>query len=150
MLASMFMALSFLGAGSEVILIYPTEIVVIDGDTLRAGPMRLRLAGIDAPEMSQPGGKEARAALKDLVANGSMITCRLWSRDRYQRHLATCYNIGGDDFNWKLVEGGYAFAYRKYALTYGIAEDRAKAAHRGVWSGAVEYPWDYRARRRGR
>lgn len=150
MLASMYMALSFLGAGNEVILIYPLEIVVVDGDTLKAGPMRFRLFGIDAPESSQPGGKAARDQLKHLVATGTMITCRLWGQDHYKRHLATCYNLAGHDLNWKMVESGNAFAYRKYSLNYTLAEDRAKDANRGVWRGEIEYPWDYRSRRRSR
>ena len=150
MLVELFLSMSFLGAGEQVVLLHPLEVVAVDGDTLRVGSLRLRLSGIDAPEMAQPGGKLAREHLKQLVATGTLLTCRLWDVDRYKRRIATCYNINGVDLNWRMVEDGYAFAYRQYSLTYVQAEDKAKAARVGVWGGAVEYPWTYRARRKSR
>lgn len=39
---------------------------------------------------------------------------------------------------------GYAVAFRRYALDYVSAEESAKAAKRGIWTGAFEMPDEYR------
>jgi hypothetical protein len=43
---------------------------VIDGDTFDFGPLRVRFAGVDAPEMSTPHGEPARRHLASLIAQG--------------------------------------------------------------------------------
>ena len=51
-----------------------TGVVAIDGDTLRIDApgkdLRLRLWGISAPEMHDPGGSQAKGALAGLIATG--------------------------------------------------------------------------------
>ena len=72
---------------------------VVDGDTLAIGPLRIRLNGIDAPEMGQTckrgDGRNwdcANAAalrLERLVGEGE-ITCIALDRDAYGRIVARC------------------------------------------------------------
>lgn len=68
---------------------------VIDGDTLDAtpdlggDPIRIRIAGIDAPETKAPGGAAARRHLDELCPVGSTVIVDPGSWDHYGRLVAT-------------------------------------------------------------
>lgn len=70
-----------------------TGAVAIDGDTLRLNSpgksFRLRLWGIDAPELKAPLGIDAREALARLVDNKT-VSCDLMDVDRYGRPVVRC------------------------------------------------------------
>jgi endonuclease YncB( thermonuclease family) len=129
---------------------------VIDGDTIEIHGQRIRLEGIDAPESQQtctrPNsevwrcGQVAAMALSDYIRR-AMIRCEASGTDRYGRTLATCFK-DGEDLNRWLVSAGFAVAYRRYSLTYVEAEDRARLAELGVWTGEFEMPWSWRAEHR--
>lgn len=121
----------------------------IDGDTLAMEGRRVRLRGIDAPELSQTCqrgtltyrcGEEARTAIRGLIA-GRTVTCRTRGRDRFFRDLATC-DVDGQDIGADLVRRGFAIAYGAYA----DEEQEAREARRGVWAGPFERPQDWRRR----
>ncbi|PZQ23985.1 MAG: nuclease [Sphingopyxis macrogoltabida] len=94
---------------------------VVDGDTLRCGATRVRLQGIDAPEM--PGhcrqGRECAPGdpyastdnLRRLVAGGA-LECRQTDTDRYGRAVALC-SVGNVDLSCAQVRSGNAI--RRYA-----------------------------------
>lgn len=91
---------------------------VTDGDTLTCltsdkQQIKVRLAQIDAPEKSQPYGKESKRALSDLVF-GREVTLEPETTDRYGRTVAQVV-IGGKDVNLQMVSGGMAWVYDKYA-----------------------------------
>jgi endonuclease YncB( thermonuclease family) len=48
------------------------QISAVDGDTIRAGSSRIRLRGIDTPELHEPGGQAARQRLEQLLQEGSL------------------------------------------------------------------------------
>ena len=131
---------------------------VIDGDTIEIHGVRIRLYGIDAPESRQlctrptgerwRCGQQASLALSDQIGR-STVSCDPRDTDRYGRTVAVCTSRGVDLNGW-LVTQGWAVAYRRYSRDYVRAEDQARAASRGVWSGQFERPWDWRAERRGR
>lgn len=91
-------------------------LVAIDGDTLRCGKERIRLLGIDAPEM--PGhcrrGRQcvegdpfaSKASLAKLTARGQATIARR-GRDRYGRTLARV-RVGGVDLSAEQVRSGMA------------------------------------------
>lgn len=122
---------------------------VIDGDTLSAGGDRLRLAGIDAPELAQTCttaeggawdcGTAARAALAARVG-GMDVTCSGRARDRYHRLLVDCLGKQGS-INRQLVADGFAVAFGDYARD----EAKARQARRGIWAGAFDRPRDWRS-----
>lgn len=125
-------------------------VTVSDGDTLRVGSVKVRLFGIDAPELAQACGDWAcgRAAadrLAELAAAGS-ATCLPRDIDRYGRLVATC-TVAGIDLGGQLVAEGLARAYVRYGDEYATAEAIARDAGAGLWRGEAEAPWDYRADR---
>jgi endonuclease YncB( thermonuclease family) len=129
--------------------------VVIDGDTVRVGEVRVRLHGIDAPEAtqtchaSQGGswacGMQATHALQALLANQD-ISCQAITVDRYGRIVARCF-VGNVDIQADLVRRGLAWAFVKYSTDYVAQEREAKDARRGIWQANTQPAWDYRATR---
>ena len=128
-----------------------------DGDSLRIGETRIRLFGIDAPELNQTCkregstwscGQEAADRLSKLVT-GREVRCIPVSTDQYDRVLARCSALG-TDVNRTMVATGYAVAFRKYSSDYVSAEESARVNKRGLWAGTFEMPSDVRASHRSR
>lgn len=124
-----------------------------DGDSLTIRETRVRLFGIDAPEFDQlchrggskwECGREAADQLSRLVT-GRHVFCLPVGTDQHERVLARC-TAGAVDVNRTMVASGYAVAFRRYSTDYVTAEDSAKAARRGLWSGTFEMPAELRAR----
>lgn len=123
-----------------------------DGDSLTIGSTRLRLFGIDAPELDQSCqragsswncGSESAEHLSRLVT-GREVRCDPISKDQYDRVLAKCF-VSGTEINRTMVATGYAVAFRRYSTDYVNAEDSARAAKRGIWSGTFQMPSEVRA-----
>jgi endonuclease YncB( thermonuclease family) len=123
---------------------------VIDGDSLwfidTAGRrFAVRLVGIDAPELCQAAGPEARRALEDHVT-GKAVSLRTAGRDEYGRTLATVH-VAGFNLNQRLVEEGWAWSTRtKWDRgPYVRAERMSAALNRGLHAGSTKVaPWDFR------
>src|SRR5512134_1081004 len=114
---------------------------VIDGDTLVVAGERIRLEGIDAPELHQTCtaygqqwacGRTSAEWLQEHL-NGRQVECVGHARDRYGRLLAVCY-VGGESINERIVREGWALDYRKYSTDYLQAEADAKRAGAGARS----------------
>jgi endonuclease YncB( thermonuclease family) len=137
--------------------IAPLAVRAVDGDTLHTGSGRIRLAGIDAPELSQTCrdgearawacGQVAKQRLAALVAQGS-VTCSARGQDRYGRTLAVCAAGNIADVGAALVRDGYAVNYDRHTSDYKSAEQEARAARRGIWRGQFERPETWRQRHR--
>lgn len=135
--------------------VFSGSVVVVDGDTLRVGAERVRLQGVDAPELSQRCGPAPKSIPCGLLAanwlrarlDGRRVECTEVDRDRYQRRVAVC-RLGRTDVGAAIVEAGWATAYRQYSLAYVGAEARARAARRGLWAMNFEVPAEYRRERR--
>ncbi len=128
---------------------------VIDGDTLVVAGKRVRLFGIDAPELQQRCGRSrfgqwscgvsAKRELKALTA-GRRVVCLNRGRDRYRRILALCY-ANGREINAELVRRGLAWAFVKYATDYVDLEAEARRRALGIWQGPAQPAWRYRETR---
>lgn len=122
---------------------------VSDGDTITIAAEgrkeKVRLIGIDAPELRQEGGPEARQYLAKRILN-RRVKVEGETRDRYGRLLGTVY-LGEENINLSLVREGHAWDYKAYSAgpAYTRAERAARAARRGLWAqqDAVA-PWNYR------
>ena len=129
---------------------------VVDGDTIWIGETKIRLHGIDAPEMKQtcktPKDKQSECGvlskqfLSDLLSNGE-ITCKGNERDKYRRLIAVCF-AGTKDLNAEMVRQGWGLAYRKYSTNYVTEEADAKAKKLGLWRGQFVAPWEWRRGKR--
>jgi endonuclease YncB( thermonuclease family) len=125
----------------------------VDGDTIIVAEQRVRLHGIDAPELDQPFwcrgqklecGMMALAALEALIT-GLNLRCEIVERDRHNRLVAKCFSTNGVDIGRRLVAAGWALAYRQYSMDYVDVEEEAKKARRGLWRGSFMNPWTWRA-----
>ena len=125
---------------------------VVDGDTIDIGGQRIRLEGIDAPEVAHvcqradgrdwPCGRVALKALKVLIGNNEVV-CDSDGKDKYGRVLAICF-ADGRDLNASMVTAGLAWAFVRYSQTYAGEEAKARQALVGVWEGIAQAPWDFR------
>lgn len=82
---------------------------VIDGDTITIltddkKQVKIRLNGIDAPEIKQDFGRAAREYLASMIA-GKFVSVKEYGQDRYKRVLGTI-SIDGVDINEKMVKDG--------------------------------------------
>ena len=121
--------------------------VVIDGDSLELAGVRIRLKGIDAPEIGQTCqgkdgafecGRAARSQLRKLVG-ASQISCEGWQYDQYQRLLAEC-RAGLKSLNREMALSGWAVSYGGYAAE----EAAARKTKSGLWSGTFDRPQEWR------
>lgn len=130
---------------------------ITDADSLRAGPLRLRLFGVDAPEIRQncadragqtyPCGKMARDWLAEFLPKGAELSCDLLDQDRYGRLVTRCF-YQGRDIAAQLVAAGWALAWQLYSEDYMPVQARASAKKAGLWAGQFETPWDWRRNQR--
>lgn len=113
---------------------------IIDGDTFEteAGE-KVRLIGINAPEISDIFGQKAKQYLSYLIENKTVdLQADNISndRDRYQRLLRYVI-LDGVDINKKMVSDGFAFAYLKYkfskSIDYEQAQLEARETNKGIW-----------------
>lgn len=132
---------------------------VMDGDTitvLDAGhaSFKIRLAGIDAPEIRQPWGKVSSHALRERVAGRNVVVA--WhKRDRYHRIVGVVF-VDERDAGLAQVAEGLAWHYRAYEMEqspedrarYASAEAEARAGGLGLWRDPDPVPpWTWRRRR---
>jgi endonuclease YncB( thermonuclease family) len=129
---------------------------VIDGDTVTVllpsrSQLKVRLAGIDAPEKRQAFGQRAKQQLATLVFD-KRVTVVGHKYDRYRRLVAKLI-VDGRDANFDMVAAGYAWHYKRYELeqlledrlAYAWAESRARAERRGLWADSAPVPpWEFR------
>ena len=80
---------------------------VIDGDTIQVSSLRIRIHALHAPEMDEPGGVAAKAAMKEIVGR-QPVTCRPVDLDRYGRTVADCRNAAGQDLAEAMISAGVA------------------------------------------
>lgn len=131
-------------------------VAVHDGDTLTLldganCQHKIRLAGIDAPELGQAYGRRAREALAEMVG-GQPVDVRWTGKDRYGRILGDVY-LGKRWVNRELLAAGYGWHYRQYSKSKELqrAEDLAREKRAGLWADeAPTAPWEWRRRERER
>ena len=136
---------------------------IIDGDSLEINNNKIRLFGIDAPEIKQickkpylvisflvslsfqkkyECGLLATNQLKKLIDNKT-VKCISENKDRYNRYLSTCY-LKKISINSWLVKNGYAIAYRRYSKKYVLEEQHAEKNKLGIWQGTFQNPEEWR------
>lgn len=135
---------------------------VSDGDTLvvQVDPNRqekVRLVGIDTPEMAQEPWGERAKAFTERLALGKMVRLEsdVQPRDQYGRLLAYAY-VGKTFINYELVRQGYAMLLTyppnvAHVEQFTQAQKLARAEGKGIWNtrdGLDQSPRDYRRQKR--
>lgn len=129
------------------------QVNVIDADTWDVGIVRVRLHGIDAPELKQNCRDERGASwscgawatrLVRQQFQGKSARCVPLDRDRYGRIVARCV-VEDLDAAEQIVLSGLAFAYRDYSDAYVVAEKKASSRRLGLHASQIQLPWVYRA-----
>lgn len=126
---------------------------VFDGDTVWVRPLsggryrKLRLDGIDAPEICQAGGVASRDALAVMVG-AQEVRVEVRRYDDYGRALARL-SVGGEDVSARLVSAGHAWSYRwrRSLGPYAGEEAEARRLGKGLFSDPEpELPRAFRLR----
>lgn len=125
---------------------YAEKVVdVHDGDTFTlSNGQKVRMFGIDAPELKQPFGVIARNYLTTVV-KGKRVD--LYCFDKSYKRAVCLVDLHGQSVQRLMVGHGLAYDNPHYSKSfYGASERWAKSRKRGVWvqpDGGVR-PWDYR------
>lgn len=130
---------------------------ISDGDTLtlltqNRQQVKIRLHGIDAPELRQAWGQRAKQVLSSLTFR-QIVHVQETDQDRYGRIVGIVYR-NQHSINEALIASGHAWVYRKYNKNkrWNTLETEARKKRRGLWKLHPNQripPWDYR-RRNGR
>jgi len=126
---------------------------VSDGDTLwvqrsgQAAPIKLRLDGIDAPELCQRWGLAARDLLSARVLH-QPVQVHARASDAYGRVLARIEWRGEDVGAWMVAHGAaWSYRYRRSGGPYQALEAQARQAGRGLFAEpGAEPPRNFRRR----
>ena len=135
---------------------------ISDGDTAKivrsdtGQQIKVRFAGIDAPEKKMPYGKAAKKFVASLIA-GKNVRVEPLTIDRYGRTVGYIW-LGDNEINLKIVAAGYAWMYRRYApkpksraAEYERAEESARTNKLGLWNDPNPIPpWEWRRAKRNR
>ena len=121
---------------------------------------KVRLWGVDAPELKQPGGTQARDLANGCIA-GRMVKLHVVGHEKYGRLLSIVEIDEGPDKGYALNEimllKGLAWVYfptcnTRYPKTpsqYASIERRAQSERKGIWH--LEHntpPWEYRKKKK--
>jgi micrococcal nuclease len=126
-------------------------VAVLDGDMIEVlhenRRQRIRLNGIDCPEMGQAYATNAKQATSELVF-GKEVTVHTHGMDKHGRTIADVLLPDGSNVNQRLVREGWCWWYQKHAPkdhALKQSEEEARAAKRGLWNDPDPLPpWVYR------
>jgi endonuclease YncB( thermonuclease family) len=135
---------------------------VIDAGTLDFSGRRVRLHGIDVPDLAQtcrlPGpeggqeggqlwtcGRDARWAAINRI-HPHWVTCHARGQASDGAELAVCFlaGFGQHELNVWLVAQGWALAAPGAPEAYATAQAAAQAAGKGLWRGQFVPPGEWR------
>jgi endonuclease YncB( thermonuclease family) len=147
-----------LASGGAWVAAGPRLATVIDGDTIEVDGETVQLYGIDAPELGQlcrrdgltwHCGRDAAADLqKRIDLGGGQVECQPPpepGRSGKSVFPERSCKIGSEDLALVMVETGNALAITDGGPGYRDAQAYAKGAGIGVWRGAFDPPWAWRA-----
>jgi endonuclease YncB( thermonuclease family) len=125
-----------------------------DGDTVtvraQGRTLKIRLEGIDCPELGQDFGRRAKQFTSDMVF-AKEVSVEPRGTDSYGRTVARVFS-GKKDLGLELLNRGLAWHYRRYSSDRVLAEAerQARRARVGLWSAKDPTPpWEWRRRQRG-
>ena len=132
-------------------LLFSNKVVKVnDGDTItimmNGEKQKIRLYGIDTPEINQSFGTEAKQFLSDQILNRD-VEIEVKDTDRYKRLVAVVY-LNNKSMNELLLKEGWAWWYEVYAkkeYKYKELQEEAQKRKRGMWRNKGNIPpWEFR------
>ncbi len=132
---------------------------IYDGDTIGIlfgqKEERVRLIGIDAPEVGQrPWGKRAKKYMEGILDESDWkvrLEFDIELRDKYNRLLAYVWTEDGRMINLLMLENGFAMLFTvppnlKYIESLKVAQKKARQRGIGIWgkNGLKQRPFEYR------
>jgi endonuclease YncB( thermonuclease family) len=125
-----------------------------DGDTLvvirNRARIRLEIPEIDAPELDQPYGRDARKKAAAL-AKGKVVTIRAYGNLGRNYLLGEVWLPNKRHFAKEMVRAGLAWVKqgRSVLLDLEQLQNEAKTARQGLWEDEEPIPpWEWRSGRR--
>ena len=121
-----------------------TVVRVADGDSIeivRPGTrdrLRVRLEGVDAPELGEVFSRDAQGFLRQLVLD-RRVSVSGRDVDRYGRLVARV-SVAGQDASLELLKQGLACQRFATDAVLAAAESRARRAGVGFWAGNAAKP----------
>ena len=124
---------------------------IIDGDTIHIEKNKIRLYGIDAPEINQTCtinkiiwecGIESSQALESIVSEEE-VRCEIVDIDQYKRFVAICF-VKNINLSQHMVQNGWAVAYRYYSDDFINDEKIAEKNKASIWQGKFLDPYLFR------
>lgn len=140
--------------------IYESPVTRIsDGDTFsiryQENIFKIRVFGIDCPEMGQTYGEEAKAFVQRILPIGRAIKWEYLYTDRFKRAVAIVYLSDGSTLQEALIQEGLAWVYERYCdrpicEDWRSMESQARAKGVGLWLRADSIPpWEWRKSKHG-
>ena len=126
-------------------------IKIVDGDTYdlllkNNTTIRIRMAGIDAPEKGMPFYKVAKDYLGKLCF-GKQIHLEIIEKDRYGRYIAYSFLENRTELSHEMIKGGMAWHFKKYSSDAVLSslEIAARKSKLGLWADENPMPpWENR------
>lgn len=147
--------LTYLFTSSFITCCYAWQDKVVgisDGDTIiimhEGKGEKIRIYGIDTPEMGQAYGRKAKQFTSQMVF-GKIVEVKPVTKDKYGRTVGLV-KITDMDLSEELVKAGFAWVYTKYCdapkcRDWVVLEKNAKEKNIGLWSESNPVaPWEYR------
>ena len=130
---------------------------ILDGDTIEVlnghHAERIRLSGIDCPDMGQAFGKRTKQAASAL-AFGKEVTLRTHGYDKYKRTLPMCcYRMEPTAITrWSKTVGAGGIGSMRQEIgagRVGEGSGEAREARKGLWAESLPVPpWEWRTIKR--
>lgn len=127
-----------------------STIQVKDGDTISINNESFRFRCIDAPESSQPLGKDSAQYLNQIIIDSGISMREVSPYKSYNRSLGVPYTTNNENISIMLLKEGLALVEPRYANCenmdrYYEAQRYAEQNKLGVWGlDNMIPPWDYR------
>jgi micrococcal nuclease len=132
---------------------YAKVVGVHDGDSITVltasnQQIKVRLEGVDCPELKQDYGQKAKQYTSSLCFQ-KQVRIETTGKDRYGRTLAFVY-VGNTCINKELLKAGMAWHFKKYNSNseLGRLENAARSKKTGLWSQpSPRPPWEFRKKK---
>uniref|UniRef100_A0A8R7RBS3 TNase-like domain-containing protein n=1 Tax=Triticum urartu TaxID=4572 RepID=A0A8R7RBS3_TRIUA len=121
------------------------KIIIRSGSEILARKYRIRMRGIDAPELKMPYGKESKDALVKLIG-GKSTRIYVYEQDQFGRYVGDIY-CDSVFIQEQMLKNGHAWYFKNYdsRREFSEWEKKARAACQGLWAlNNPEKPWDWR------